>query len=177
MAGRPRITGGRLRGRALPVPVPRGARPSTARVREALFSMIGQDLAGARVLDAFSGSGLLALEAWSRGAEVVAVERDPGAARAIRRAARALGAHLDVRVGDALRVVHDLPPFDVVIADPPYRRDPEPIVAALGLRAERLVLEADRGIAAPEAAGPLVLDRSRVHGGSALHLYVRPRPQ
>ncbi|MCE7957512.1 MAG: 16S rRNA (guanine(966)-N(2))-methyltransferase RsmD, partial [Acidobacteria bacterium ACB2] len=70
-----RITGGHLRGRVLEG-VPAGVRPTASRVREALFSMVGQDLRGWSVLDAFGGTGLLALEAVSRGAApVVVVER------------------------------------------------------------------------------------------------------
>src|SRR5512133_1737243 len=77
-----RITGGELGGRR--IRVPRGARelrPTTERVREAVFSMLG-DLSGARVLDLFCGSGALGIEALSRGAsEATLVDTRPGAAR------------------------------------------------------------------------------------------------
>ena len=68
-----RITGGSLRGRVVPGKVRPGVRPTSSRVREALFSMVGQDLEGVRVLDAFGGSGLLSFEAYSRGAIVTTV--------------------------------------------------------------------------------------------------------
>ena len=61
-----RVTGGVLRGRVLPAPLPEGVRPTSARTREALFSIVGQDLEGLSFLDAFGGAGLIAIEAWSR---------------------------------------------------------------------------------------------------------------
>ena len=79
--------------------------------------MVGQDLAGTRVLDAYGGTGLLGLEAWSRGAEVVVVERDPRTASAIRANAERLGADVDVRTGDVLALLPSLGRFDGVLAD------------------------------------------------------------
>ena len=101
-----RITGGTLRGRVLPSKLGPGVRPTTSRVREALFSMVGQDLSGWTVLDAFGGSGLLAFESVSRGADrVTVVERNGRAAAAIRAAAGALGVRIDLRVQDASSVL------------------------------------------------------------------------
>src|SRR6266540_6417947 len=76
-----RITGGELGGRRIHVPKGPKLRPTTERVREALFSILG-DLTGARVLDLFCGTGALAIEALSRGAaEATLVDTHPAAAR------------------------------------------------------------------------------------------------
>lgn len=170
---RPRLTGGQARGRPLSVPVPEGVRPTASRVREALFSIVGQHLDGQRVLDAFGGSGLLGLEAWSRGAAVVTVELDPSVAAAIRRNAAALGADLKVITGDAVRVGPGLGPFDLVLIDPPYRLDPLPVMSALAaVPAPLFVLEHDAAVPAPEVPG-LRRERTRSYGAGALTGYRR----
>lgn len=170
---RPRISGGRARGRALATEVPRGARPTSSRVREALFSLVGHDLSGLTVLDAFGGSGLLGLEAWSRGARVTVVERDRGALRIIRENVAAMGAEVQVVAGDVLRLAGTLGPFDGVLVDPPYAVAPGPVLEALApLVRSWLVLETDVATPAPEVSG-LSLDRRRVYGGTALAVYRR----
>lgn len=138
-----RITGGTLKGRSVRVPDRPGLRPTSARVREALFHHLSPRLDGARVLDAFGGSGVLSLEAWSRGAgSVICLERDRVAARQVRDTVKALGAEVDVRVRDARRAPDG--PFDLILADPPYADPPVPWVRALTPRLDpdgRLVLE------------------------------------
>jgi 16S rRNA G966 N2-methylase RsmD len=132
-----------------------------------LFSIVGQDLAGMRILDAFGGTGLLGLEAWSRGAAVVIVERDPRTAREIRANADALGATVDVRVGDVLLTAAQLGRFDGILVDPPYRDDPGPIVQRLASLADHwLVLETDERTEAPPVDA-LALDPRRGYGGTA----------
>jgi len=163
-----------LSGRVLPSAVPSGARPTSARVREALFSMVGQDLDGQRILDAYGGSGLLALEAWSRGASVVVVEPDRRAARSIQENADGLGAALEVHRGRVERVIGSLGRFDGVLADPPYERPVEPVLGGLCQAVDGwLVLESDRQAEVPARAGPLALCRTRHYGGTSLHLYRR----
>ena len=157
------------------VRVPPGVRPTSARVREALFSLVGQDLAGQRILDAYGGTGILGLEAWSRGAEVVIVERSRRAVAAVRGNATALGAPVEIRCADVLAAAPHLGSFDGVMVDPPYALDPEPILSALGPLVDGwLVLEgpADRN---PPGVEGLVLDRRRCYGGSALWVYVGRR--
>lgn len=172
MDGRPRITGGRLKGRPLPVAVAAGVRPTSSRVREAMFSMVGQRLDGQRVLDAFGGSGLLAFEACSRGASVVVVERNPKAAAAIRTAATTFGVPVEVVVGDVLVKVAGLGRFDGALVDPPYADPVGPVLEAIGPAVSGwLLLEQDADRAVPAMAGSLALDRSRKHGGTAIHLY------
>lgn len=128
-AGAVRIIGGRWRGTRLPVPAQPGLRPTPDRVRETLFNWLDNAhppaLPGARVLDLFAGSGALGLEAVSRGArEAWLVERDPGAAQALRDSVQRL------QVGDAVHVaradamqwlqapLHGR--FDLVFLDPPF---------------------------------------------------------
>jgi 16S rRNA (guanine966-N2)-methyltransferase len=120
-----RIIAGRWRGRRIHAPVDDRTRPTGDRVREAWMSILNPWLAGARVLDLFSGSGALGLEALSRGAEVVdIVELAPRNLALIQKNADLLGAGeaAVIHRADALRFVADLAPhaYDVAFADPPY---------------------------------------------------------
>lgn len=120
-----RISGGRASRRELPR-AGKNTRPTTGRVREALFSSLGAYVEGARVLDLFAGTGANGLEAWSRGAARVAwVERDKASAKAIGEAARAFGARPEetrVVAADVFAVLSAKCPeaYDLVMADPPY---------------------------------------------------------
>ena len=119
-----RITGGTLRGR--PLAVPPGARPTEGRVREALFSIWGGELEGARVLDLFAGSGVVALEALGRGAlSACAVDHGLRAVKTIEANAAKVGEPLTVRKlplpeGLSRLAAEGLGPFDLIFADPPY---------------------------------------------------------
>ena len=132
-----RVVAGEFRGRRLVAPSGSGTRPTSDRVRESLFSIVGP-LAGDAVLDVFAGTGALGIEAISRGAaSAVSVERDRHALRAIRTNAEALG------LGDRLRVVargwrealraeaEAGSRFDLVLVDPPYDLLPD-IASDLG---------------------------------------------
>lgn len=125
-----RITGGRWRGRTLQFPLLEGLRPTLAQPRERLFNWLQFDLAGARVLDAFAGSGILGLEALSRGAQQCDfVERDAEAAAAIRQhlqVFQAAEAQPKGRVHQAdvftwlTQAGLVQAPYDVVFLDPPF---------------------------------------------------------
>jgi 16S rRNA (guanine966-N2)-methyltransferase len=126
-----RIVGGRLRGRRLEAPAGRDLRPSADRTREALFNLLtqgrvaaaGPTLQGARVLDAFAGTGALGLEARSRGADtVVFMESAAAALAALRANIRKLGegAACDVIPADVLRPPRPRRPCDILLMDPPY---------------------------------------------------------
>jgi 16S rRNA (guanine966-N2)-methyltransferase len=120
-----RIIGGEWRGRKLHFPPSAGLRPTPDRVRETLFNWLQFELAGARCLDLFAGSGALGFEALSRGAaEVVFVERDPASAREISEMLVRLRCDRGrVEQVDALAWVKRGPPpgpFDIVFLDPPY---------------------------------------------------------
>jgi 16S rRNA (guanine966-N2)-methyltransferase len=124
-----RVVAGEFKGRRLQTARGTRTRPTADRVREALFSMLG-DVSGARVLDLYAGSGALGIEALSRGAEsAVFVERDQAALAALRRNLDAVGARAEVRRQDVLRfLARPEGTFDLVFCDPPY--DGAPAVAA-----------------------------------------------
>ena len=122
-----RIVSGRLGGRRIATPPGTGTRPTSDRVREALYSRLEHlgVIAGARVLDLYAGSGALGLEALSRGAQAaVLVESDRVAAGVARANARELGLDLvEVRAEDVERFLLSGPscePFGLVLLDPPY---------------------------------------------------------
>ena len=123
-----RIVAGVAGGRRLDVPPGRGTRPTSDRVREAVFSTIESmrgGFRGARVLDLYAGSGALGLEALSRGAaHALLVEADARAAQTIRRNVTSLGLEgAEVVVGRVEQVMAsapDGPVYDLVLADPPY---------------------------------------------------------
>lgn len=125
-----RIIAGRFKGKTLDVPKGLNTRPTTDRVREALFNVLEHgtpqvDYEGCRVLDLFAGSGALGLEALSRGARYgLFIEDDAGARGAIRRNVEALGLTGITKIWrrDATRLgaVGTIAPFDLVFCDPPY---------------------------------------------------------
>ena len=117
-----RITGGELGGRRIHAPKGAKLRPTTERVREAVFSILG-DVSGARVLDLFCGTGALAIEALSRGAaEATLVDTHPQAARRNLEALELTGRAKTARA-DAVRFLRraDQASYDLVLCDPPYR--------------------------------------------------------
>ncbi len=134
-----RVIAGRYGGRRLKTPAGEATRPTSDRVREALFSILGTRVQDARVLDLFAGSGALGLEALSRGArEATFVESAPAALAALRANLAALGADAEVVRADALRWLRGAPAgarqYDLVFLDPPYRRAAElgaPLSASL----------------------------------------------
>lgn len=122
-----RIVGGEAGGRRIQAPEGRNTRPTSERVREAIFSMLGGDMTGAVVLDVFAGSGAMALEAISRGAErAVLCECARQSAAVIRRNIDSLGygARAQLYVRDWRQVLGEIRGmrFDTVFIDPPYKR-------------------------------------------------------
>jgi len=153
-----RIIAGSAGGRRIRVPSGTGTRPTSDRVREALFSALESELgglSGLRFLDLFAGSGAIGIEARSRGAgHVSLVEEDKRAAALIRRNCDELGlSWCDVIALPAERFLSAPPvaPYDVVFADPPYAMSDSAVADLLG----RLV---SNGWAAPGAL--LVVERS-----------------
>ncbi|CAA9368437.1 MAG: 16S rRNA (guanine(966)-N(2))-methyltransferase [uncultured Nocardioidaceae bacterium] len=140
-----RIIAGSAGGRRIQTPRGRATRPTSDRVREALFSAIEANLgsfAGRRFLDLYAGSGAVGLEAGSRGAAAVTlVEQDRSTAALIRTNARVLGLpQVTVVAGAAQRWAegpHDQPPYDAVFADPPYDEPAADVAAVLAALHER----------------------------------------
>ncbi len=178
-----RVIGGTCRGRALRAPHGDGTRPTSDRVREAMFDVLGSalgpgGLAGASVLDLFAGSGALGIEALSRGAaSAVFVERDRRAVAVVSANLAALGlagGQVEVARADALAWLAGPGAgraFDLAFCDPPYAFDEWD--ALLGrLHATTAVLESDRPLAPPEPWD--VLKRKR-YGGTLVTVVVRRR--
>jgi 16S rRNA (guanine966-N2)-methyltransferase len=149
-------------------------------VREALFSILGADLVeGARVLDLFAGSGALAIEALSRGAEhATFVDSSAAAVAAIRRNLSALGIEAEVRRQDALGYLRtasrDARQYDLVFLDPPYRHadalGPElsTVLEAILAPDARVVAESDRR--APLELDLVLLDERR-YGDTLIRIH------
>jgi 16S rRNA (guanine966-N2)-methyltransferase len=152
-----RIVGGELGGRRLKVPRGARLRPTTERVREALFSILG-DLSGLRVLDLFCGTGALGIEALSRGASgATLVDTD---VRVARGNVEALGLSDRARVvrSDVVRFLRraELGGFDLVLCDPPYRLA-DRLGADLGPLIDGCLATGGRAVIESAAESPLEL--------------------
>lgn len=182
----PRVIAGSAGGRRLKAPPGQSTRPTADRVKEALFSSLG-DLGGLRVLDLYAGSGALAIEALSRGAaSAVVVEQDRRALAVIRENLASAGvAAAATVVGSSVAAFCARPsggPFDVVLADPPYRIGAEALAGDLAALAgagalapgARIVLERDRRHPEPPPAG-LRHDSDRSYGDTLLR-YLTAEP-
>jgi 16S rRNA (guanine966-N2)-methyltransferase len=173
-----RVIAGALGGRPLTAPRGRATRPTSDRVREAVFSILGP-VAGARVLDLFAGSGALGIEALSRGAvAAVFVDSSAAAVAVIERNLRALGLEAEVRrqraISHLLAAHSSHRQYDLVFVDPPYRHasslGPQlsaalaPVLAA----GARVIAESDR-------RDPLELDlpllSQRRYGDTLIRIY------
>ncbi|HEY2204093.1 MAG TPA: 16S rRNA (guanine(966)-N(2))-methyltransferase RsmD [Pseudonocardia sp.] len=179
-----RIIAGTVGGRRIAVPA-EGTRPTSERVREALFSSLQADpgLDGLAVLDLYAGSGALGLEALSRGAaRALFVESDRRAAGVLRRniGTLGLGGVAEVRTGAVAAVLAGPAParFDLVLADPPYSVDNDELVgwlraaAAHGWLAEdaTVVLERPARSAPVDWPAPLRAERDRRYGDTVLRI-------
>ena len=124
--GKIRIVSGKWRGRKIPVAGVKGLRPTPARARETLFNWLQGRLAGASCLDLFAGTGILGLEALSRGAgSVAAVEQNPQLVQALRGIASELKAdNFEIICADGMNWIrHCGRQFDLVFLDPPFSTD------------------------------------------------------
>lgn len=175
-----RIVGGSLGGRVLRAPSGAATRPTSEKVREAVFQILGS-VEDAHLLDLFAGSGALGLEALSRGAaHVTFVDSGKLAIASIRENLRVLDleARATVVVGDAVAVARrpTTTPWRIVFIDPPYASDLA-TRAALALPAENLapdaviVIEHDRRNAPPDALGSLLRTDQRRYGDTHISFY------
>jgi 16S rRNA (guanine966-N2)-methyltransferase len=163
-----RVIGGRSRGRRLAAKLPPAVRPTSDRVRESIFDILGSrgGVEGLTVVDLFCGSGALGLEALSRGAAAATfVDQDPGALEAVRTNLEAVG------LGDQPCTVvraslpgwlAGAPSFDLALCDPPYSFEAWPDLLSI-LQAETAVLESSDVVALPEG---WVVARERRYGGT-----------
>jgi 16S rRNA (guanine966-N2)-methyltransferase len=187
-----RITGGVHRSRPLRAPKGVSTRPTSDRVREALFAILEsrQVLDGARVVDLYAGTGALGLEALSRGAkDVTFVECARSALAALRTNVTALGLDRQARIVAALversaDILGREGPFDLVLADPPYAlvrtgalAETLGALVGRGLLAvgARVVVEHSTGDASPPIEGLSVSDARR-YGDTTLTLYASSTP-
>jgi 16S rRNA (guanine966-N2)-methyltransferase len=165
-----RVIGGRSRGRRLPAKLPKTVRPTSDRVREAIFDILGSQggVEGLMVVDLFCGSGALGVEALSRGAaSSTFVDLDADALAAVRQNLTAVG----LQGEPATLVRAALPgwlgsaaagPFDLALCDPPYDFEEWPVLLG-ALRADAVVMESAAAIVLPEA---WVVARERRYGGT-----------
>jgi 16S rRNA (guanine966-N2)-methyltransferase len=176
------ITGGELRGRRVPAPDGRDVRPTPARVKEALFSILAPRMDDARVLDLFAGSGALGFESISRGAaHVTFVERNKATADALRTTARTFGIESQVNVLNlaAERAAQSLAGrYDLVFADPPFDDAyPEAVFGALRKRgaidADTTIVYEHRSRGVEPADAAMTLERVARYGEVSL-AFLRP---
>jgi 16S rRNA (guanine966-N2)-methyltransferase len=173
-----RVIAGSLGGRALYAPRGTATRPTSDRVREALFSILG-DIEGARVLDLFAGSGSLAIEALSRGASAATlVDSSAAAIAAIRRNLTALELSAQVHRRPALAYLESAcsarPQYDLVFLDPPYRHAGT-LGQELSVALQPVLAPDARVVAESDRRAPLELelplhDRRR-YGDTLIHIY------
>lgn len=185
-----RIIAGSAGGRTIATPKGAATRPTTDRVREALFSRIEalMDLDGARVLDLYAGSGALGLETISRGAaHLLAVEKHRQTAALVGRNAADLGMgdQVEVRAAAVERVLEGVvpgEPFDLVLLDPPYPVGEIELSGVLsrlvagGWLTPDVLVVVERSSRSPRPDWPegLVHLDTRTYGETALHLAERP---
>lgn len=168
-----RVVAGVAGGRRLQAPAGRQVRPTSERVREALFNALGSmdAIAGATVLDLFAGTGALGIEALSRGAAAATfVDADPRAVAAIKANLQATGMAERARVvqADVVRFLTERPPanVDIAFADPPYAFDGWARLLAV-VPARLVAIEARSHIDLPPAWHPL---RSKRYGDTVVTL-------
>lgn len=178
-----RIVAGKFGGRPLKTLAGQTTRPTTDKVKGAMFNMIGPYFDGGRVLDLYAGSGSLAIEAISRGmAEAVLVERDRGAQAIIQENIQMTKETerfqlLKMEARQALSLLTGR--FDLVLLDPPYAK--EQIVADIEALEERglladevlLVCETDKAVDLPEEISNFGIWKEKIYGMSKVTVYVR----
>ncbi len=175
-----RIIGGQWRGRKLSFPDGEGLRPTMDRVRETLFNWLQRDIADARCLDLFSGSGALGFEALSRfAAEVVMLDKNPQAIKMIRNNLSLLNAHnaqplqIDAR---AYLQQANIGQFDIVFLDPPFYQQLVGLFCQLldqsACLSEQAIIyiEMEKNIPLPELPEPWRVEKNKTAGQLAYYL-------
>lgn len=180
-----KILTGTLRGRQISFKANRYLRPTADKVRKAVFDALGEAVAGTKVLDLFSGTGALGIEALSGGAaEAVFVEIDKRQAAKINENLKALGLEKKAKVIclDAVKAIETLhrqgEMFGLVFLDPPYgegweARCAEAVFtrAILSKNAWALMESSSRDVASPENFGNLVKIKEKIYGDTRVVFY------
>jgi 16S rRNA (guanine966-N2)-methyltransferase len=141
-----RITGGLARGRVITIPPGLEVRPTASKLRQAMFNILGEKIQDAHFLDIFAGSGLIGMEALSRGAaSLTGIEENKKMARAIEMNLRKLDLDGKIYSADFRQMLPRLAPksFDIIFADPPYKT---PFGRMVVERVDELALLHDDGI-------------------------------
>ena len=181
-----RITGGQIKGRKLSTFKGMHIRPTSDRTREALFSIIGQDLSRLKVLDLFAGTGSLGIEALSRNAQhAVFIDNSQKAIHLITKNLMAcgfqdMGTVLKKNLKKGLALHHPEVPrhFDLVFLDPPYGKDLiKPLLGKLSIsnilsNRSRVVVELSKHEKLPNSFGTLEMTDSRQYGDTKIDFYV-----
>ena len=177
-----KITGGTARGRSVSSPQGLEARPTSSKVREALFNILGPRVPEAAFLDLFAGSGIIGIEALSRGARTaIFVEQNSKRAQEIRRSLDQLGLDGEVITGDVRQTLSSLPEdfFDIIFADPPYRarlgQGTLHSVARHKLLKEEGILVLEHLRAEPPEECALSMVRSKDYGQTSLSFFAPPQ--
>jgi 16S rRNA (guanine966-N2)-methyltransferase len=166
-----RVVAGALGGRKLVCPEGEDTRPTSERVREAMFnSLFSLDaIDGARVLDLFAGSGALGIEALSRSAKhATFIEQDRAALAALRENVETLmiGSQCTVIAGDGLRHLESVGEYDLILLDPPYGFDGWDTLLS-SIQSGTVVIESDREVNPPFG---WVVHRVKRYGGTVVTL-------
>ncbi|HEY9677159.1 MAG TPA: 16S rRNA (guanine(966)-N(2))-methyltransferase RsmD [Drouetiella sp.] len=181
-----RITGGDARGRLVPSPEGLAVRPTGAKIRQAFFNILQTRIEGCDFLDVFAGTGLMGMEALSRGAKsLIFVEAERRMVRSIEDSLKAFGFDGEVICGDYKHVLSTLPPmkFDVVFADPPYKTNyPNGVVESVGLHRLLkddgvLAIETKRDFRFAHKEQPLVLFDRRDYGQTSISFFRLPQAE
>lgn len=183
--GELRIIGGQWKRTKLTFPVIEGVRPTPSRVRETLFNWLANEIHGSLCIDLFAGSGVLGLEALSRGAEkAVFVDKAPAICSSINQHVQRLEANAEVIQGDALDICGlvnqiDFSP-DIIFCDPPFNKHIVPdlitdLASAIWLKTPTLIyLETEVDISELTTPPSWQLLREKTAGDVAYRLYLSP---
>jgi len=165
-----RITGGTLKNKKISIHSVKGIRPTSSKVREAIFSMLGQDLRGVSFLDAFGGSGVMGFEAYSRGAMVTICENRKSAYRGINRTINNEALDIDIFFGSVTQVLDRT--WDLIFMDPPYHFEPSYwLEKAASKVQETLIFEHSSKTEMPARVHELYKSKSKRYGDSMLTFY------
>ena len=170
-----RISGGTLKGRIIAVPKIQQVRPTSERVREAIFSKIYHDLLDSTFLDICSGSGVMAIEAFSRGASLVtSVEQNRKCISVIRNNFQKCNVppeQFQVLMGDATKI--SLPSTDILFLDPPYAHSSELWIPALEEKVQKMMIfEHSARFDLPDQTKCLIKLDERKYGDSKITFFV-----